>query len=115
MEESKPEENVRSTDVKAPNLLERAKEEIEAIMHSEKSHERETHGTRDDIDENTPLDEVKAPTVFERAKEEIEALVQTVHPKKEPINNPGGPPEKNRGGFWAFLGSRFEKFCSPNR
>ncbi|KAL4194754.1 hypothetical protein AMTRI_Chr05g61090 [Amborella trichopoda] len=78
--------NIRLKNVKAPNLLERAKEEIEAIMHT-------------DIDENTPLDEVKAPNVFECAKEEIEALVQT----------------KNRGGFCAFLGRKFEKFCSSNR
>lgn len=71
--------------VKAPNILERAKEEIEAIVHTDKSprHTKETHGTSDDIDENTPIDEVKGPNVFERVKEEIEALVQTIHPKKE--------------------------------
>lgn len=42
---------------------------------------KETHGRRNDIDENTPLDEVKAPNVFERMKEEIEALVQTIQAK----------------------------------
>ena len=46
-------------------------------------HHKETHGRRDDIDENTSLDEVRAPNVFERVKEEIEALVETIHPKKE--------------------------------
>lgn len=71
--------------VKAPNIIERAKEEIEAIIQSEKSshHHKETHGRSDDIDENTEIDEVKGPNVFERVKEEIEALVQTVHPKKD--------------------------------
>ncbi|KAG6597082.1 hypothetical protein SDJN03_10262, partial [Cucurbita argyrosperma subsp. sororia] len=47
------------------------------------AHHKETHGRRDDIDENTSLDEVRAPNVFERVKEEIEALVETIHPKKE--------------------------------
>lgn len=70
-------------DAKSPNLFERAKEEIEAIIHTKKTHHKETHGTSDDIDENTPVDEVKAPGVLERAKEEIEALIETVHPKKE--------------------------------
>ena len=93
------------SEVKAPNVFGRAKEEIEALvqtfhpkkeseihvpsdrkmLHTEKSphHHKETHGMRDDIDENTPMDDVKAPNVFERAKEEIEALVQTIHPKNE--------------------------------
>ncbi|CAK9319154.1 unnamed protein product [Citrullus colocynthis] len=48
-------------------------------------HIKETHGRRNDIDENTPLDEVRAPNVFERMKEEIEALVQTIHPKDETV------------------------------
>ncbi|KAL6005929.1 hypothetical protein ACLOJK_039974 [Asimina triloba] len=78
MENAKPEE-----EVKAPNLLERAKEEIEAVLHSEKSHDRETHGTSDDIDVDTPVDRVKGPNIFERVKEEIEAIVEAVHPKKE--------------------------------
>lgn len=74
-------------DVKAPNVFGRAKEEIEAIFHTEKQpnhHHKETHGLRTDIDENTPIDDVKGPNVFERAKEEIEAVVRTIHPKKEP-------------------------------
>lgn len=72
-------------DVKAPNVLERAQEEIEAVTQTENSphHHKETHGTSDDIDEDTPIDEVKGPNVFERAKEEIEALVQAIHPKQE--------------------------------
>jgi hypothetical protein len=76
---------VADKEVKAPNLFERAKEEIEAILHSEKSphHHKETHGKRNDIDENTPLDDVRAPNVFDRAKEEFEALVEAIHPKKE--------------------------------
>lgn len=73
------------TEVKAPTLFERAKEEIEAILHSEKSphHHKETHGKRNDIDENTPLDDVRAPNVFDRAKEEFEALVEAIRPRKE--------------------------------
>lgn len=70
-------------DVKAPNLIERAKEEIEAMIHHDKKphHHKETHGASD-IDANTPVDEVKGPNVFERVKEEIEAVVQSIHPKK---------------------------------
>ncbi|XP_072967849.1 uncharacterized protein [Typha angustifolia] len=91
-------ESTPTDQVKAPNVFERAKEEIEALVetfHSkkehnhekkdeEKIHERETHGTSDDIDENTPVDKVKGPNMFERAKEEIEALVEAIHPKKGP-------------------------------
>ncbi|KAI4355462.1 hypothetical protein L6164_004235 [Bauhinia variegata] len=75
----------KEKDVKAPNLLERAKEEIEAVFHREKSphHHKETHGRSDDIDEKTSVDQVKAPNVFERVKEEIEAVVEAIHPKKE--------------------------------
>lgn len=72
-------------DVKSPNLIERAKEEVEAVIHSEKSpqHDKETHGTSDDIDESTPVDEVKGPSFFHRMKEEIEAVVESVLPKKK--------------------------------
>ncbi|XP_031275873.1 polygalacturonase-like isoform X3 [Pistacia vera] len=85
MAESKPDASHTPSDVKSPNILERAKEEIEAIGHHDKSprHTKETHGTSDDIDESTPVDEVKAPGVFQRFKEEIQALVQAVRPKKE--------------------------------
>lgn len=71
-------------DAKAPNLLERAKEEIEAVFHKEKSpsHDKETHGRNDDIDEKTSIDEVRAPGVLQRAKEEVEAFVDAIHPKK---------------------------------
>lgn len=81
-----------------------------AVMHTESTHSKETHGTSDDIGENTPIDEVRAPSIFERAKEEIEAIVQTVHPKKEINHNLLSKEEK---GFWVSLGKWFEKFCSP--
>ncbi|KAK6941368.1 hypothetical protein RJ641_026745, partial [Dillenia turbinata] len=87
--------------VKAPNILDRAKEEIVAILHHEKSsnHEnKETHGLRNDIDENTLLDDVKAPNVFERVKEEFEALVQVIHPpKKESDSSPSMLSSMNPG------------------
>ncbi|PON96180.1 neurofilament heavy protein [Trema orientale] len=85
MAEQKPEPQTSEENVKAPNIFDRAKEEIEAITHPQKSpsHHKETHGTSNDIDENTQIDEVKGPNVFERVKEEIEALVETIHPKKE--------------------------------
>lgn len=65
-------------------MIDRAKEEAEAVFHSEKSprHDKETHGTSDDIDESTPIDEVKGPSIFHRMKEEIEAVVESVLPKK---------------------------------
>lgn len=75
----------KEKDPEGPNLLERAKEEMEAVFHSGKNsphrHHKETHGTSDDIDENTPINEVKGPSVFQRVKEEIEALAEAVHPK----------------------------------
>lgn len=70
--------------MKAPNLIERGKEEIDAMLHTEKSasHDKETHGTSDDIDEDTPIEQVKGPGIFQRAKEEVEAIVEAVLPKK---------------------------------
>lgn len=72
--------------MKSPNLVERVKEEIEAMGHHAKSkshhHHKETHGTSDDIDENTEIDHVKGPGFFERVKEEIEAVVSAVTPKR---------------------------------
>ncbi|OMO91683.1 hypothetical protein COLO4_18181 [Corchorus olitorius] len=67
------------------NMFDKAKEGIGSVIHATKlpHFHKETHGRRDDIDENTPLDDVKAPNVFERAKEEIEALVEAIHQKKE--------------------------------
>ncbi|XP_057467256.1 uncharacterized protein LOC130756705 [Actinidia eriantha] len=89
-------ENTPISYVKAPNVFERVHEEIEALVHPKKEakshdvhtkksqhHHKESHGIRDNIDENTPISDVKAPNVFERVHEEIEALVQTIHPKKE--------------------------------
>ena len=104
----------------SPNLLERAKEEIEAIVHHEKSphhHYKETHGRNDDINETTPIDEVKAPSMFQRAKEEIEALVEAIHhPKKESSNFVSSPVKKEEeGGFGASLGKGLEKVCSSDK
>ncbi|XP_030526492.1 uncharacterized protein LOC115738113 [Rhodamnia argentea] len=86
-ESAKPDHSDSSSgkDVKAPNIFERAKEEVEAVFHASRSphHHKETHGMSNDIDENTPVDEVKGPSVFERAKEEIEAVVGAIHPKKD--------------------------------
>ncbi|XP_024629570.1 uncharacterized protein [Medicago truncatula] len=84
MAEKEPKLKDSVSDVKAPNILERAKEEIEAVFHHDKSprHDKETHGRNDDIDEGTSVEEVKAPGVFERVKEELEAVVEAIHPKK---------------------------------
>ncbi|XP_074569739.1 uncharacterized protein LOC141826390 isoform X2 [Curcuma longa] len=51
-------------------------------MDRRKTHDWETHGQSNDIDENTPVEKVRGPNVFERAKEEIEAIVEAVHNKK---------------------------------
>ncbi|KAJ7979327.1 DEAD-box ATP-dependent RNA helicase [Quillaja saponaria] len=86
MAEPKPDPEISSSDKeKVPNLIVRAKEEIDGILHNEKLHlhHKETHGMRNDINENTQLDSVRAPNVFERAKEEIEALAEAIHHKKE--------------------------------
>ncbi|XP_073271916.1 uncharacterized protein [Primulina huaijiensis] len=69
-------------DVKAPNVFERLKEEMEAVFQSDKHHHKETHGLNYGIDENTSMSDVKAPNVFERAKEEFEALAEAIHAKK---------------------------------
>ncbi|KAK3025788.1 hypothetical protein RJ639_041944 [Escallonia herrerae] len=101
-------------DVKAPNLIERAKEGMEAMMHKEKSphrHHKETHGKSEDINENTSTSEIKGPNVFERAKEEIEALIQTIHPKKQSDNVVSSP--KKEDGFCVSLGKGLAKVCSP--
>ncbi|KAK2985786.1 hypothetical protein RJ640_021571 [Escallonia rubra] len=101
-------------DVKAPNLIERAKEGMEAMMHKEKSphrHHKETHGMSEDINENTSTSEIKGPSVFERAKEEIEALIQTIHPKKQSDNVVSSP--KKEDGFCVSLGKGLAKVCSP--
>ncbi|KAL3824465.1 hypothetical protein ACJIZ3_020494 [Penstemon smallii] len=74
----------RTTDVKSSYLSEQEKEEIGVGTNGDKSssHDKETHGTSDDISENTSVDEVKGPSVFARAKEEIEAVVGSILPKK---------------------------------
>lgn len=86
-------------------MIERAKEEIGALLHTEKSHNdhKETHGMRTDIDEKTPLDNVKAPNMFERAKEEFEAIVEAIHPKKE------SPTHGKRFPFFGLLICSFEQ------
>ncbi|XP_004513432.1 uncharacterized protein [Cicer arietinum] len=74
------------TKAKKANIFVRAKEEIKAVIHHDKSkhhHHKETHGRNDDINENTPIDEVKGPNVYERVKEEFQAVFQAIHPKKE--------------------------------
>ncbi|XP_038705662.1 uncharacterized protein LOC120001413 isoform X2 [Tripterygium wilfordii] len=81
MAEPQPDPKIDFPDVKAPNILERAKEDIEAVIHSPKHH-KETHGKSDDINKNTPVEEVKGPSVFERVKEEFEAIAEAIHPKK---------------------------------
>ncbi|XP_028763145.1 uncharacterized protein LOC114731427 isoform X1 [Neltuma alba] len=86
MDPKKPkEDSLSEKEVKAPNILERVKEEVEAVFHHDKTphHHKETHGRSDDIDEKTDVDEVKAPGVFERVKEEIEAVVEAIHHKKD--------------------------------
>ncbi|MCL7031350.1 hypothetical protein MKW94_029087, partial [Papaver nudicaule] len=102
--------------VKAPNLMERAKEEVTAIAHTDRSpkHDKETHGTSDDINENTKIDDIKGPSVFQRAKEEIEALVEAILPKKkEESTSSDHDAKKDGGGFFASIGRNFEKICSP--
>ncbi|KAF5751255.1 hypothetical protein HS088_TW02G00266 [Tripterygium wilfordii] len=74
--------DMEEKDVKAPNIIERAKEEIEAIAYSPNRHQ-ETHGRSEDIDKNTLVEEVKGPSVFQRVKEEFEAIAEAIHPKKK--------------------------------
>lgn len=99
--------------VKAPNLLERVKEEIEAVMHREKKHHKETHGMSDDIDESTPIDKIKGPNIFERAKEELEAIEQSIQGRKELVRNRGDD-GKDETGCLGSIGRGFKKFCSPS-
>lgn len=69
-------------DAKASNVLERIKDEtVKSLNHD--NHNKETHGTSDDIDENTPADEVKGPGILHRVKEELEAVVEAFLPKKD--------------------------------
>lgn len=65
-----------------------------------KTHDWETHGQSNDIDENTPVEKVKGPNVFERAKEEIEAIVEAVHTKKSSSDH---EPQERKHGNFSFL------------
>lgn len=65
-------------------IVTRGGKKTQVIMDKDRTHDWETHGRSNDIDESTPMDKVKAPNVFERAKEEIEALVETIHSKRTP-------------------------------
>ncbi|CAH9118473.1 unnamed protein product [Cuscuta europaea] len=81
-------ENTPLDEIKGPNVFERAKEEIEAVVEAihpgkcpnnikkakkELHHDKETHGRSGKIDENTPLDEIKGPSVVE-----VEAVVRAI-------------------------------------
>lgn len=70
------------------------------IMDRQRTHDWETHGKSNDIDESTPINKVKGPNVFERAKEEIEALVEALHPKRSPEHEHH---ERNYGNFRSTL------------
>lgn len=118
--ESSDSHSVAAESSKSPNLLERAKEDIEALIHKQKKsphgHHKETHGTSNDIiDENTPVSEVKGPSVFQRAKEELEAILDTIHPKKDSRYPPPNASTKKEeeGGFKDSIGRGLEKICSP--
>ncbi|XP_065850379.1 uncharacterized protein [Euphorbia lathyris] len=112
-------EHTPINNVKAPNVFDRAKEEIEAhqksnqsaeaISNRDRRHHRysETHGRRDDIDENTGMDEIKGPSIFQRAKEEVEALFGTIHPRKKESRD-----SVSEGGFGGVVGRGLEKVCS---
>ncbi|CAH9085694.1 unnamed protein product [Cuscuta epithymum] len=78
-------ENTPVDEIKGPNVFERAKEEIEAVVNAilqgkcpniidkakkEFHHVKETHGRSGKVDKNTPVDEIKGPSMFERVKEE---------------------------------------------
>ncbi|KAG0488846.1 hypothetical protein HPP92_007657 [Vanilla planifolia] len=105
------EDSFKERDVKSPNFFERATEEIEAVMHKEKRHHKETHGMSDDIDESTPIDKVKGPNVFHRAKEEFEALVDSFNPKKDREHEDD---DKKQEGCLGSLARGLEKFCLPS-
>ncbi|XP_010443360.1 PREDICTED: uncharacterized protein LOC104726245 isoform X2 [Camelina sativa] len=109
---------------KKTNMMRKAKDELKSLFQKEKPHHhhhKETHGRRDDINENTPVDEVKAPNVIERAKEEIQAVIDSIQPKMkneaEGSDSPKSPrsvsPEKERAGLGCSIGKGLEKICSP--
>ncbi|KAK1436891.1 hypothetical protein QVD17_02675 [Tagetes erecta] len=78
---SKSTKSHQEEEAKGSNLIEKGKEMIKPK--GSPTHDKETHGTSNDIDEDTPIEKVKGPGVIERAKEEVEALVEAaVHPNK---------------------------------
>ncbi|CAA3013970.1 Hypothetical predicted protein [Olea europaea subsp. europaea] len=105
-------------EVKAPNVFERAKEELTAVFHHMKlpnHHRKETHGLRNDLDESTSMGDVKAPNAFERAKGEIEAIVEAIHRKKESKSNGSSSYSENRNsGSVDHLESKKPEFSSEN-
>eukprot|EP00249_Psilotum_nudum_P018155 c26663_g2_i1 orf=221-700(-) len=122
--------------VRAPNIFERVKEEIEAITqtihekhaktkqrmigHAEQgvSPTGDTHLPHDDdgmgshIDD-LALEEVKAPNIFERAKEEIEAITHTINEKYDNKKQQSyvGNDTSGENGCWPCMGKTFEKIC----
>ncbi|KAM7260026.1 hypothetical protein ACFE04_015767 [Oxalis oulophora] len=81
----KRDEHTPSNHVKAPNVFDRAEEEIEAIVQT--IHHK--NGTRDQLKMTSELDstkkekDAKASNLFERVKEEFEAIVHH-HDDKSP-------------------------------
>nr|XP_043620790.1 uncharacterized protein LOC122592588 [Erigeron canadensis]XP_043620791.1 uncharacterized protein LOC122592588 [Erigeron canadensis]XP_043620792.1 uncharacterized protein LOC122592588 [Erigeron canadensis]XP_043620793.1 uncharacterized protein LOC122592588 [Erigeron canadensis] len=94
MDDPKPDQS-SDKGLEAPNVL-----EVRTGKHP--SHNKETHGMRDDIDVNTPIGDVKGPNVFERVKEEFEAIKEAIHSHKE-------SPSSARKVDTAFSGSKHEK------
>lgn len=80
MDKSNPDQSP-DNDVKTPKI-------------NEDTHNKETHGLRDDIDANTPISDIKGPNVFERVKEEFEAIADSIHRKDK---NPDSPSSIERG------------------
>ncbi|KAK9048406.1 hypothetical protein SSX86_032631 [Deinandra increscens subsp. villosa] len=76
-----------------------------------RSHSRETHGLREDIDVNTPTRDVKGPKVFERVKEEFEAIAEAIHQRKEDKSQ--GSPSSVKRDDATFTGSKHVKPSSP--
>lgn len=71
-------------------------------MNKDKVHDKETHGTSSDINENTSVDKVKGPNLLERAKEEIEALAGSVHTNMEHHSSPHEKKDGNYQNRWYF-------------
>ncbi|XP_062199784.1 uncharacterized protein LOC133902204 [Phragmites australis] len=67
-----------------------------SVMNKDNVHDKETHGTSNDITKNTSVDKVKGPNLLERAKEEIEALAGAVHTKMEHHSSPSKKDESHK-------------------